>query len=73
MYDRRRRTVERATDLRESAEMHREIFRAIRARKPLEARKLMEEHLRLAQVAQGVEQPSDRKRKPAAAKAKSRG
>jgi GntR family transcriptional regulator, transcriptional repressor for pyruvate dehydrogenase complex len=71
MYDRRRRTVERATDLRESAEMHREIFRAIRARKPLEARKLMEEHLRLAQAAQGVEQP-ERKRKPVAAKAKSR-
>ena len=61
MYDRRRRTVEHATDLRESAEMHREIFRAIRARKPAEARKLMEEHLRLAQVAQGVEHPSDRK------------
>jgi GntR family transcriptional repressor for pyruvate dehydrogenase complex len=61
MYDRRRRTVEHATDLRESAEMHREIFRAIRARKPLEARKLMEEHLRLAQVAQGVENPSDRR------------
>jgi GntR family transcriptional repressor for pyruvate dehydrogenase complex len=72
MYDHRRRTVERATDLRESAEMHREIFRAIRARKPLEARKLMEEHLLLAQVAQGEEQPSDRKRKSGAAKAKSR-
>ena len=61
MYDRRRKTVERATDLRESAEMHREIFRAIRARKPLDARRLMEEHLRLAQVAQGVEHPSSRK------------
>ena len=61
MYDRRRKTVERATDLRESAEMHREIFRAIRARKPLEARRLMEEHLRLAQAAQGVEEPSGRK------------
>jgi GntR family transcriptional repressor for pyruvate dehydrogenase complex len=61
MYDRRRKTVERATDLRESAEMHREIFRAIRARKPLEARRLMEEHLRLAQAAQGVEEPPGRK------------
>jgi GntR family transcriptional regulator, transcriptional repressor for pyruvate dehydrogenase complex len=61
MYDRRRKTVERATDLRESAEMHREIFRAIRARKPLDARRLMEEHLRLAQAAQGVEEPSGRK------------
>jgi GntR family transcriptional repressor for pyruvate dehydrogenase complex len=58
MYDKRRKTVEHARDLRESAEMHREIFRAIRARKPLEARKLMEEHLRQAQTAQETE-PSD--------------
>jgi GntR family transcriptional regulator, transcriptional repressor for pyruvate dehydrogenase complex len=61
MYDKRRRTVERATDLRESAEMHREIYRAIRARKPDEARDLMEKHLRMAQSAQGVERPTDRK------------
>jgi GntR family transcriptional regulator, transcriptional repressor for pyruvate dehydrogenase complex len=61
MYDKRRRTVERATDLRESAEMHREIYRAIRSRKPLEARKLMEEHLRLAQIAQGAERPTERR------------
>ncbi|HEX4285796.1 MAG TPA: FadR/GntR family transcriptional regulator [Terracidiphilus sp.] len=61
MYDKRRKTVERATDLRESAEMHREIFRAIRGRKPREARDLMEKHLRMAQSAQGAERPSDRK------------
>ncbi|MGA2726466.1 MAG: FadR/GntR family transcriptional regulator [Terracidiphilus sp.] len=61
MYDKRRKTVERATDLRESAEMHREIYRAIRARKPDEARDLMEKHLRMAQSAQGGERPSDRK------------
>jgi GntR family transcriptional repressor for pyruvate dehydrogenase complex len=61
MYDKRRRTVERATDLRESAEMHREIYRAIRSRKPDEARDLMEKHLRMAQSAQGVERPADRK------------
>jgi GntR family transcriptional repressor for pyruvate dehydrogenase complex len=60
MYDKRRKTVERATDLRESAEMHREIYRAIRSRNPVEARKLMEEHLRLAQTAQGAERPADR-------------
>jgi GntR family transcriptional repressor for pyruvate dehydrogenase complex len=42
-------------DLRESAEVHREIYRAIRARKPLEARRLMEKHLELAQAAQGLE------------------
>jgi GntR family transcriptional regulator, transcriptional repressor for pyruvate dehydrogenase complex len=61
MYDKRRKTVERARDLRESAEMHREIYRAIRARNPLEARQLMEEHLRLAQIAQGMERPADRR------------
>ena len=60
MYDRRRKTVERATDLRESADMHRQIYRAIRARSPLEARKLMEQHLRMAQTAQGMEKPSKR-------------
>jgi GntR family transcriptional repressor for pyruvate dehydrogenase complex len=63
MYDKRRKTVERATDLRESAEMHREIYRAIRSRKPPEARKLMEKHLELAQVAQEMEHPADRKTK----------
>jgi len=61
MYDQRRRTVERATDLRESAEMHREIYRAIRAHNPQEARKLMEKHLRMAQAAQGMERPGERK------------
>jgi len=48
MYEKRRKTVERSIDLRESAEMHRLIFRAIRSRNPAEARKLMEQHLRLA-------------------------
>jgi len=58
MYDKRRKTVERATDLRESAEMHRKIYRAIRGRKPLEARQMMEQHLLLAQAAQGAERPA---------------
>lgn len=57
MYDKRRKTVERAIDLRESAEMHREIYRAIRGRKPAEASRLMEQHLRMAQAAQGMERP----------------
>jgi GntR family transcriptional repressor for pyruvate dehydrogenase complex len=61
MYDKRRKTVERATDLRESAEMHREIYRAIRTRNPEESRRLMEEHLRMAQTAQGMERPTERK------------
>lgn len=59
MYDRRRKTVERATDLRESAEMHRAIYRSIRGHEPLEARKLMEQHLQMAQTAQGMERPAD--------------
>lgn len=63
LYDKRRKTVERSTDLRESAEMHREIYRAIRTRKPMEARKLMEQHLRMAQAAQGMERPSAADRK----------
>jgi len=61
MYDKRRKTVERAIDLRQSAEMHRKIYRAISGRKALEARKLMEQHLRLAQAAQGMERPSGRR------------
>jgi GntR family transcriptional repressor for pyruvate dehydrogenase complex len=61
LYEKRRKTVERSIDMRESAEMHREIYRAIRARKPEEARKLMEEHLRMAQASQGMERPPDRK------------
>jgi GntR family transcriptional repressor for pyruvate dehydrogenase complex len=70
MYDKRRKTVERSIDLRESAEMHRMIFRAIRARDPIEARKLMEQHLRMAQAAQGLERPTGRKISKAAVKPK---
>jgi GntR family transcriptional repressor for pyruvate dehydrogenase complex len=55
LYDRRRKTVEHAIDLRESAEMHRELFRAIRSRNQEEARRLMEQHLLMAQAAQGME------------------
>jgi GntR family transcriptional regulator, transcriptional repressor for pyruvate dehydrogenase complex len=68
LYDKRRKTVERSTDRRESAEMHREIYRAIRARKPVEARKLMDQHLRMAQAAQGMERPTERKSAPAGPK-----
>ncbi len=61
LYDKRRKTVERSTDLRESAEMHREIYRAIRAHKPAEARRLMEEHLRMAKEAQVMERSAERR------------
>jgi len=55
LYDKRRKTVERSRNLRESAELHREIYRAIRTRKASEARRLMEQHLKLAEAAQGIE------------------
>ncbi len=61
LYDSRRKTVEHSTDLRESAEMHRELYRAIRDRKVQEAHNLMEQHLRMAQIAQGMERPSGRR------------
>jgi GntR family transcriptional regulator, transcriptional repressor for pyruvate dehydrogenase complex len=70
LYDKRRKTVERSTDRRESAEMHREIYRAIRARKPMEARKLMDQHLRMAQAAQGMERPAERRSSPPAPKSR---
>lgn len=54
-YDLRKETVERAVDLRESAEMHHGIYRAIRSRRPDAARTAMTEHLRRAQHAQALE------------------
>jgi GntR family transcriptional repressor for pyruvate dehydrogenase complex len=70
LYDKRSKTVERSTDLRESAEMHRRIYRAIRARDPVEARKLMEQHLRMARTAQGMERRMARKSTDAGGTAK---
>jgi GntR family transcriptional repressor for pyruvate dehydrogenase complex len=68
MYDKRRKTVEHAIDLHESAEMHRAIYRAIRAHDAEEARRLMEKHLLMAQTAQGMERPTGRKASARAAK-----
>jgi GntR family transcriptional repressor for pyruvate dehydrogenase complex len=64
LYDKRRKTVERSIDLRESAQMHRELYRAIRARDTAEARRLMEKHLTMAQASQGLERPTERKSAP---------
>jgi GntR family transcriptional repressor for pyruvate dehydrogenase complex len=55
LYDERRKTVERSRDLKESAEMHREIYRAIRSRNAAEARAVMKRHLTMAQSAQDLE------------------
>jgi GntR family transcriptional repressor for pyruvate dehydrogenase complex len=54
-YELRRQTVERAVDLRESAEMHRRVFRAIRRRDVEAARTTMAEHLTTARHAQALE------------------
>ena len=59
-YELRKETVQNARDLRESAEMHRRIFRAIRARDEGAARLAMTEHLQKAQHAQTLEaQPGE--------------
>jgi GntR family transcriptional repressor for pyruvate dehydrogenase complex len=54
-YEHRRRKVEEAGDLKESAQMHRAIYHAIRAREPKRARAAMNEHLLLAQETESVE------------------
>jgi GntR family transcriptional regulator, transcriptional repressor for pyruvate dehydrogenase complex len=52
LYDARRETVKNTGNLRESAEIHREIYRAIRSRDDARAHDLMEQHLKRAEVAQ---------------------
>lgn len=61
LYGDRRHTVDQAIDLLQSAEMHRKILHAVRSHKPAEARALMEEHLRMAQTAHGLEAKVHRK------------
>lgn len=63
MYDRRRDTIGRAHDFRESAEMHQRIYRAIRSHKPAEASKAMEEHLARAFTNYLTEKDGPRKKK----------
>jgi GntR family transcriptional repressor for pyruvate dehydrogenase complex len=57
LLDVRSKTVKRAKDLKESAEMHRQIYRAIRDRDPEAARSAMRDHLVRAQEAQESEEP----------------
>ncbi len=63
MYDRRRETIGRAHDFKESVEMHQRIYRAIRSRKPEEARAAMHEHLALAHKAYRTEEGETAKKK----------
>jgi GntR family transcriptional repressor for pyruvate dehydrogenase complex len=54
-HERRRETIRRATDLRETADAHRRIYQAIRSRDRDAASASMDEHLRAAQAAQTSE------------------
>jgi GntR family transcriptional repressor for pyruvate dehydrogenase complex len=56
LYERRRETIERAHDFNEALELHRRVYRAIRARKPDEAREAMREHIVRAQRAFALEE-----------------
>jgi GntR family transcriptional repressor for pyruvate dehydrogenase complex len=51
-FEQRRATIERARNLQETADMHRQIYQAIRARDQQTARAAMDDHVRLAQEAQ---------------------
>ena len=71
VYEQRRANVARAHDLKESAEMHRRIYRAIRARNVERARQEMAEHLekaRLAQASETEQQPPRRRRQESEAR-----
>jgi GntR family transcriptional repressor for pyruvate dehydrogenase complex len=59
MYERRRETIARAHDFSESLEYHRRIYRAIRARRPEEARIAMREHILCAQRAFALEETAE--------------
>lgn len=63
LYDERRKTVEHARDLKESADIHREIYRAIRAHNSEEARRVMQRHLEHAKSAQDTEPHAQKSQK----------
>jgi len=59
MYERRRETIDRAHDFSESLELHQQVYRAIRARQPEEARAAMREHIVRAQRAFAIEESEE--------------
>ena len=61
MYERRRETIERAHDFSESLELHQQVYRAIRARQPEEARAAMREQIVRAQRAFALEESEEHK------------
>ena len=64
LFETRIKTVKRATDLKESAEMHRHIYRAIREHNPEAAREAMHDHLTRAKMAWDLEEPHDSEHAP---------
>ena len=64
MYERRRETIERAHDFSESLELHQQVYRAIRARQPEEARAAMREHIVRAQQAFALEESEEHRPLP---------
>lgn len=56
LYDSRSKTVKRAKDLKQSAEQHHNIYRAMRERDSEAARKAMYDHLTETQKAQALEE-----------------
>lgn len=55
LFEYRSKTVKRARDLKDSAEQHRNIYRAMRERNPQAAREAMHDHLIKTQAAQRLE------------------
>jgi GntR family transcriptional regulator, transcriptional repressor for pyruvate dehydrogenase complex len=64
-YERRRETIQTATDLRETADAHRKIYQAVRARDREAASAAMGEHLRVAQASQTSEGAAPAMSRPA--------
>jgi GntR family transcriptional repressor for pyruvate dehydrogenase complex len=65
LYDGRRKTVSLTRSLRDSADVHREIYRAIRTRNSTEAQRLMERHIQRAKDAQDDEERTVLRRRKA--------
>ena len=59
LFDTRSKTVKRAKDLKQSAEQHRNIYRAMRERDPEAASAAMHDHLIKTQKAQRLEEEED--------------
>jgi GntR family transcriptional repressor for pyruvate dehydrogenase complex len=59
MYEKRRDTIDRAHDFNEALENHRDVYRAIRARKPDEARAAMRAHIDRSRQAFALEEKQE--------------